>query len=141
VEDLVVTPELTIQGQELALRFSRAGGPGGQHVNTTATRVELVWNVAASTSLSEAQRARLLEALAGRLDASGTLRIVAGETRSQHENRDRALRRLVTLVAAALAPRKERRPTQPSAAAQAARLAKKRQRAETKRRRRVGVEE
>lgn len=138
MDDLAVTPELTIAGPEITFRFSRSGGPGGQHVNTTETRVELLWDVAGSPSLNEDQRARLLEALAGRLDGAGLLRIVAGETRSQTENRARALRRLVLLVAAALQPRKTRRPTRPSAAAKSERLARKRQRAETKRRRRGG---
>ncbi len=140
MDDLLISPELTIPAAELMFRFSRAGGPGGQHVNTTASRVELIWDVSSSVALTEDQRARLLAALAGRLDATGALRIVADETRSQHENRTRARARLAALLAAALRPKTPRRPTRPSVAARAARLARKRQRAETKRRRRVEVD-
>jgi ribosome-associated protein len=142
VDDLVVGPELTIPAAELAWRFSRSGGPGGQHVNTAATRAELRWNVAASAALGPVERERLLGALAGRLDADGTLRVVAEETRSQLENRERARERLAALVARALAPPRPRRATRPSAASREARLAVKRRRGEVKseRARRYGRE-
>ncbi len=137
MDDVVVSPDLTIPGGELALRFSRSGGPGGQHVNVTASRVELLWDVAGSGALTDDQRARLLSALASRLDGTGVLRIVVEDTRSQHENRARAMARLATVVAAALRPRKPRRPTRPSAAAREERLAAKRRRGEIKRSRRA----
>jgi ribosome-associated protein len=133
MDDLFVTPDLTVPASELAVRFSRSGGPGGQHVNTASTRVELVWNVAMSLAPSEAQRVRILEGLASRLDGDGNLRVVVEETRSQHDNRERALARLRTLVAHALRPRRVRRPTSPTAASRERRLARKRRRAEVKR--------
>jgi ribosome-associated protein len=126
---------------ELEVRATRAGGPGGQHVNKASTRVEVVWDVAASPRLGEAQRALLLERLASRLDGQGRLRVVAVEHRSQLRNRAAAVERLRAMVAAALRPRKRRIPTKPTAAAIARRLDAKRQRATRKRRRRPPVEE
>ncbi|HEU4989661.1 MAG TPA: peptide chain release factor-like protein, partial [Gemmatimonadaceae bacterium] len=84
--DLHVSGSLTIPRDELEVRASRAGGAGGQHVNTSSTRVEIEWNVARSRALSDAQRARLLGALAARLTADGVLRVVASERRSQTQN-------------------------------------------------------
>lgn len=130
--DLVVTPELTIPEAELELRFSRSGGPGGQHVNTASTRAEVRWDVAASAALSEPQRERLLAALASRLDKTGALRVVAEDTRSQLGNRELALERLRELVAAALKPRRVRRPTRPTASSRAERLDVKRRRSTVK---------
>ena len=133
MDDLFITPDLTVPAGELAVRFTRSGGPGGQHVNTSATRVELVWNVTASPVLSDTQRNRLTERLANRLDGEGNLRVVVDATRSQHDNRELALARLRTLVALALRPRRSRRPTTPTAASRERRLAHKRRRSETKR--------
>jgi ribosome-associated protein len=128
MDDLVITPDLTVPGAELELRFARSGGPGGQHVNTSATKVEVRWNVAESAALNEAQRTRLLTTLASRLDADGLLRIVAEDTRSQLKNRALALGRLQTVVATALKPRRTRRPTRPTAGSREARLAAKKHR-------------
>lgn len=136
MSDIPVNPHLTIPPAELAFRFSRSGGPGGQHVNTSSTRVELIWDVVNSPTLSDTQRARVLAHLAGRIDGEGVLHLTVEETRSQLENRERAEARLGELVAAALRPRKTRRPTKPSAAAKERRLAAKRRRAEVKRGRR-----
>jgi ribosome-associated protein len=133
---LDVTATLRIPRSELTYRASRAGGPGGQHVNKTATRIELWWQPASSPSLSEEQRTRLVARLASRLDGAGWLRIVAANERSQLRNRDAATRRFRAVVAAALRVEKPRRKTKPSAAAKAARLADKRRRADTKLRRR-----
>lgn len=133
MDDIVVSPELTIPAGELSERFSRSGGPGGQHVNVTASRVELLWSVAASAALTDAQRARLLAALASRLDGDGVLRIVVVATRSQQQNRALAAKRLAAVVAAALRPRKSRRATRPTAAAREERLAAKRRRGDVKR--------
>lgn len=138
MDDLVVTPDLTIPGAELALRFSRSGGPGGQHVNATSSRVELLWDIGASAVLADDLRSRLVAALASRLDGGTVLRVVADTTRSQHENRALARDRLRGIVAAALRPRKPRRPTRPTAAARAERLAEKRRRGDIKRDRRGG---
>lgn len=140
-QDLEVSPELRLPLSELTFRATRAGGPGGQHVNTSATRVELGWDVARSPSLSEEQRARLLERLATRLDGAGRLRVVASASRSQLRNREAALERLRELVARALEVPKVRRPTQPSRAAKAARLEAKRRRAAIKRERRAPPDE
>jgi ribosome-associated protein len=133
---LDVNEALRIPRSELTYRASRAGGPGGQHVNKTATRIELWWHPASSESLSADQRARLLARLGSRLDSEGWLRIVAAEERSQLRNREAATRRFRAAIAAALRVQKPRRKTGPSKAAKAARLAEKRRRADTKLRRR-----
>jgi len=133
---LDVNDTLRIPRSELTYRASRAGGPGGQHVNKTATRIELWWHPASSESLSTDQRARLLARLGSRLDGEGWLRIVAAEERSQLRNREAATRRFRAAIAAALRVQKPRRKTGPSKAAKAARLAEKRRRADTKLRRR-----
>jgi ribosome-associated protein len=132
---LLISPDLRIPLSELQYRTSRSGGPGGQHVNTSSTRVEVTWNVASSPSLSPEQRARLLQQLASRLDTEGQLRLVSSGTRSQLRNKDDVTERLSSTIAAALAIRKKRKPTKPSRAAKAARLEAKRKRAATKRQR------
>lgn len=129
---LVVSPTLAIPRQELVARATRAGGPGGQHVNTSSTRVELTWDVRHSSALTDAQRARLLTQLASRLDARGVLRVVAADTRSQARNRALAEVRLAALVAKALVVPKVRRATKPSRGQRAERLADKRRNAERK---------
>lgn len=134
-----VTPALRIPRTELTFRASRASGPGGQHVNKTSSRIELEWDVAASPSLTDVQRARLLSRLASRLDTAGVLRIVSGESRSQLRNRDAVVERLAELVASGLHVPKPRRKTKPSRAAKAARLEAKRRRSVTKSRRGRGA--
>ncbi len=134
---LEITPELRLPLAELEYRASRSGGPGGQHVNTSSTRVEVWWNVASSPSLSPDQRAQLLERLGPRLDSAGRLRLVSSGTRSQLRNREDVTERLQSVIAAALAVRKKRKATRPSRAAKAARLEAKRRRAAIKKRRRV----
>ncbi len=134
---LVISPDLRIPVSELQYRASRSGGPGGQHVNTSSTRVEVTWNVAASPSLTPEQRTRLLQQLASRLDTGGQLRLVSSGTRSQLRNKEDVTERLRSTLAAALVIRKKRKPTKPSRAAKAARLEAKRKRAATKRQRRV----
>ena len=133
---LEITPELRLPVSELEYLASRSGGPGGQHVNTSSTRIEVWWDVAGSPSLSPEQRAHLLQRLGTRLDSTGRLRVVSSGTRSQLRNREDATERLRALVAAALAVRKKRTPTKPGRAAKAARLEAKRRRAATKRDRR-----
>ncbi|HWN17842.1 MAG TPA: alternative ribosome rescue aminoacyl-tRNA hydrolase ArfB [Gemmatimonadales bacterium] len=133
---LDITPELRLPLSELEYLASRAGGPGGQHVNTSSTRIEVWWDVANSPSLSPEQRAQLLDRLRARLDSAGRLRVVSSGTRSQLRNREDATERLRTVVAAGLAVRKARKPTKPTRAAKAARLEAKRRRAATKRHRR-----
>ena len=119
---------MLIPERELGWRFSRSGGPGGQGVNTTDSRVELIFDVAASTTLTEEQRARVLQRLSNRL-VDGVLTVVASEYRSQLRNRDAARARLAAMLRAALAPDPPtRRPTRPSRAARERRLADKRRR-------------
>ncbi len=134
---LVITPDLSLPLSELEYRASRSGGPGGQHVNTSSTRVEVSWNVGASPSLSSAQRLQLLERLGPRLDSAGQLRLVSSSTRSQLRNKEDVTARLQQILAGALAVRKKRKATQPSRAARAARLEAKRRRAATKRQRKA----
>ena len=133
---LEVSPELRIPLAELEFRASRSGGPGGQHVNTSSTRVELSWDVAGSPSLTPVQRDRLLRRLASRLDGTGRLRLVSSVSRSQLRNREDATERLRTIVAEGLLVPKTRKRTKPPRAAKAARLDSKRRRAATKRDRR-----
>ncbi len=130
-----VTDTVRIPRAELRYQASRSGGPGGQHVNTSSTRIELWWDVANSAALTEAQRVRLLSRLATRLDGEGRLRLVSGASRSQRQNRDAVTERLQSVVAAALHVPKLRRKTKPSRAAKAARLADKKRRAVAKARR------
>ena len=133
---LEITPALLLPLAELDYRATRSGGPGGQHVNTSSTRIELWWDVRSSPALTEEQRARLMERLANRLDGEGRLRVVASESRSQLRNREAATERLRELVASALAVRKPRKRTRPGRAAKAARLEAKRRRSALKRDRR-----
>jgi ribosome-associated protein len=119
---------LTIPEAELVERFSRSPGPGGQSVNTTDSRVELEWDVAASAALTDAQRTRLLSQL-----PTSVIRVVATEHRSQHRNRTAARERLAQRVREGLAPPPpRRRPTKPTRGSQQRRLDAKKQRGETK---------
>jgi len=136
VDDLRVTPRVTIPDHELRWRFSRSSGAGGQHVNTTDTRVQLSWDVTSSVALSETQRARARRRLGGAL-VDGVLTVAASERRSQLRNRQLARQRLADLVADAIAPpAPPRRPTAPTRASQRRRMDDKRRRGETKRLRR-----
>jgi ribosome-associated protein len=124
-DDLVVNGFLSIPRAELAVRASRSGGPGGQHVNTSSTRVEVVWNVRTSPALFDDQRTRILTALRTRLSATGELRVVASDTRSQRRNRTLAEGRLADIVRRALIVKKPRRQTRPTRSAVERRLAEK----------------
>lgn len=133
---LVVDSGVSIPRNELQLRATRAGGPGGQHVNTSSTRIELLWNVRESRALSEAQRTQLLERLASRVDAQGTVRVVASAYRSQARNRDDALARLAAMIRKALVVPKARKKTRPSRAAKEKRLLSKKHLSDKKQERR-----
>lgn len=134
---LEVGAERPIPVSEVELRFSRAGGPGGQHVNTSSTRVEAVFDVTGSTSLSDDERERALERLGSRLDSEGRLRVVARTERSQRRNRDAALRRMAEMLRHALAPPPPpRRKTRPTKASAERRIAEKKRSGEVKRMRR-----
>lgn len=134
--DLEISPALTIPAAELEWRFSRSSGPGGQHVNTSDSRVELSWNVAQSAVLSESQRLLLVTRLERRL-VSGVITVAASEQRSQLRNRETALVKLGGLVAEALAPEAaRRRATKPTRGSKRRRLDAKKQRSATKSQRR-----
>lgn len=129
---LAVRGSVWIPEAELGWRFSRASGPGGQGVNTTDSRVELLFDVAASTAFTDHQRCRVLARLSGRL-VDGVLTVVATEHRAQLRNREAARARLAALLRDALAPdAPPRRPTRPTRAANERRLADKRRRTRTK---------
>jgi ribosome-associated protein len=126
--DLRLTPALVIGAVELAWRFSRSSGPGGQNVNTTDSRVELVFDLAASAALPPALQARALRRLEGKL-VEGCVVIAASEHRSQWQNRVSAQRRLVELLLEAIKPPPPpRRATRPTRGSVQRRLAAKKQR-------------
>ncbi len=129
-EELRITDRLAIPLAEIALRASRSSGPGGQHANVTASRVEASFDVLASNALSESQRARVLARAGERVIA------VAQDERSQTRNRELALQRLAERLARALAVPRHRRPTRPTAASRERRLQAKRRATERKRERR-----
>jgi ribosome-associated protein len=130
-EELVVNRELSIPLSEIELRASRSSGPGGQHANVTASRIEAVFDVESSSALSEVQRQRLRAKLGPRVTA------VAQDARSQARNRSLALERLRNRLAEALRVPKRRRATKPSRAGKERRLEQKRRRGELKRQRRA----
>jgi ribosome-associated protein len=136
VQDIVVTPGLTIPGSELSIQFARAGGPGGQNVNKVSSKVDLRWNPATSGALGEDDRTWLLQRLRSRLTADGTLIVTSTKTRDQIQNRDDATSKLALIVRAALDRPKPRRVTKPSRASKRRRVADKRHHAEIKRGRR-----
>jgi ribosome-associated protein len=137
IEDgLALAGTTGIPRSELTYRASRAGGAGGQHVNTSSTRIELLWNVRTTQVLDEEARARIESKLASRIDGEGWIRVVSSARRSQGQNRVAAEERLIELLAAALVVRKRRKATKPSRGAKEARLAEKKKRGETKRQRR-----
>jgi ribosome-associated protein len=129
-DELRIDDRLAIPLAEIELRTSRSSGPGGQHANVTASRVEAVFEVEASAALDEGQRARLLQR------AGPTLTAVAQDARGQSRNRQLALERLAAKIAAALAVPRRRRPTRPSGASHRRRLDQKRRTGERKRGRR-----
>lgn len=136
LDGIRVNEQVVIPRDEIVARASRAGGAGGQHVNTASTRVELVWNVGTSRALSDEQRERVLQKLSSRLDSARNVRVVASDRRSQRQNREQAELRLAALVRDALVVPKKRRPTKPSRAARQARLESKKRLSEKKRERR-----
>jgi ribosome-associated protein len=136
MEDLTVDEWLVIPANELELTFARSGGPGGQHVNTTDTRVRLRYDVAHSPALPPGVRRRLLEALASRLSNDGMLTITSDRHRSRHRNIEDVRARLKELVLAHRHPPKKRRPTKPSRSSQRRRIEKKKRRGSVKANRR-----
>ena len=120
-----ISPDLSIADSELTFRATRAGGPGGQHVNTSSTRVELWWDLAGSPSLSDEQRRWLNTRLAARIDSEGWLRLVSTGSRSQLQNRKDVTERFRTVLVQALVVPKKRKKTRPTKAAKERRLAGK----------------
>lgn len=133
---LDVKPGLVIPDEELEYKATTGGGPGGQHVNKTATRITVSFDVAASPTLGEEDRARILERLATRINKEGVLSVTAQSERSQSANRERATERLAELLREALARQKKRRKTRVPRSAVRKRLEGKRQRSDVKRQRR-----
>jgi ribosome-associated protein len=129
-EELPVRPGLAIPLAEIELRTSRSSGPGGQHANVTASRVEAVFDVAASSALSAAQKERIRSKLGPRVSAA------AQDTRSQRRNRELALERLAARLAHALEVRRPRTATRPTQASKRRRLDSKKRRGDIKRERR-----
>ncbi len=138
---LLVQPGLWIPWRELDVRASRSSGPGGQHVNTSSTRVEIAWNARTSPVLNGAQRARLITTLASRISAEGLLRVVASDTRSQRQNRALAEERLAELVRRGIAVKKARKRTKPTRSSVEKRLTSKRKQSGKKRERRNNTED
>ena len=137
---LEVSPTLAIPRTELEYRATRAGGAGGQHVNTSSTRIELLWNLRTTTAVDGEVKDRLEQQLMGKMDGEGWIRIVSASRRSQGQNREAAEERLVEMLRAALVVRKKRKPTKPTFGSKQTRLAEKKKRGDTKRLRRPDFE-
>jgi ribosome-associated protein len=128
-----ITRNVSIPDAEIEMRASRSGGPGGQSVNTSDSKVELRWDLAGSAALTEAQRDRLLQRLGSRLTNDGVLILQGAEHKSQHRNREAVIARLKAIVGEAIEPPRPRRRTRPSRASKERRLKKKKERGEIKR--------
>src|SRR5437870_1507720 len=129
---VVINDQLSIPRAELEYKASRAGGPGGQHVNTSSTRIEVTWNVATSNALDESQRARIMDKLSSRLDTDGVLRLVSAGSRSQHQNREEVTKRFAEVIEKALRVPKPRKKTKVPKGVKEERLREKKKRSETK---------
>lgn len=139
-EPATIDGQRSIPVHELEFRVSRAGGPGGQHVNKTSTRVQLKWRPSLSVILTDEEKARLERALGKRIDATGAVRVVASSTRSQLQNRVEAEQRLLKLIRRALSVRKRRTATSPTRSSIERRLTEKKIESRKKQeRRRVSV--
>jgi ribosome-associated protein len=135
-EDLIqIDNQVSIPRSELDFRYSRSSGPGGQHVQKSSTRVELLFDVAHSPSLDPEQQARVMKRLASYVDAEGILHLVSQSERSQYRNREEVVGRFQALMRQALKRRKRRKPTKPTAGSQERRLERKKRRGEKKKRR------
>jgi ribosome-associated protein len=129
-ESIRVTRSVVLPRAEIELRYSRSSGPGGQHAQKSETRVEAIFDVAASSALSEAQKRRVIA------KAGPVLRAIAQDERSQSRNRELAVERVVEQLREALRVERRRRPTKPTAQSRERRLESKRRRSQTKRLRR-----
>jgi ribosome-associated protein len=133
---IIINSEVRLPQSEVQYRTARSSGPGGQHVNKTETQVELLFDVAHSPSLSEAQRQRILSKLKNLIDSDGVLHLTAQSERSQLRNRENVMARFQEVLAGALRVPKKRRPTKPSAASKTRRIESKKRRGQIKQLRR-----
>ncbi len=138
MQDIVVTPRLTIPAGELTMSFARSGGSGGQNVNKVSSKVDLRWNVEASAALHPDDKTWLLQQLRGKLTTDGTLIVTSTLSRDQIKNRDDAESKLALIVRVALDRPRPRRATKVSKGAKRRRVADKRHKAEIKKNRSGG---
>ena len=136
MDRLHVTARVSVPLAEITFIAARSGGPGGQHVNTTSSKVTLLFDLDASPSLTEADKARIRETLAGRIGKDGVLHVVSQTSRSQFANKEIALERFAALLREALTPRPPRRKTRATLASKLRRLDDKKRQGERKRQRR-----
>lgn len=134
-----ITPSLSLDESEIQYEFVRAAGPGGQNVNKVATAVQLRFDAARSPALPEAVHQRLVRLAGKRLTTEGVLVIEARRFRTQEQNRQDALDRLITLIRRAAEPPKPRRQTRPTAASQERRMKSKRRHSQIKGTRRAHI--
>lgn len=137
MEIITLNDKISIPVSELEIRFSRSGGPGGQHVNKTSTQAELSFDLLNSPSIPQDDRDWLVEKLMHRLDSAGRLRLTSQDTRSQRQNKAIVLERFQEVLRHALRRPKKRKPTKPSKAAVERRIEGKKKRSETKSQRRA----
>jgi ribosome-associated protein len=133
---LEITNNLSIPLPELSFRYSRSSGPGGQHAQKSSTRVELLFDVGASPSLTDKQRTRILKRLAGYIDTAGVLHLASQSERSQLRNKEEVVARFQEMLREALKRRKRRRATKPTARSKERRLREKKQQSQLKKQRR-----
>lgn len=133
---LRIDDKVRLPMSELTFKATRSGGPGGQHVNTSSTQVELWWDLAGSPALTERQRTLAMNRLASRLDGEGRLRLVSSRFRSQRRNKDDAVERLQRILSSALAEPTPRKTTRKPRSADEVRLQEKKHRGVLKRQRR-----
>jgi len=129
---IAICQGLSISSDELLFRFALSGGPGGQHVNKTASKVTLLFDVMKSISLTDVQRNRIIEKLGHRIDKAGLLQVTVQASRSQHKNRAIAIERFVGLLENAMKVEKARLPSKPRRGAKEKRLRTKREKSERK---------
>ncbi len=134
-DDLIINDSVTIAAAELSYTASRSSGPGGQHVNTSDTRIQVRWNLETSAALTETQRNRLRRALQARLTMDGDLILASDSYRSQRRNREDVTQRLAALIRENLIPPKQRRKTRPTRASKERRLDEKKRRSQLKKNR------